>query len=108
MSQSPAPKQKDKQYWLNLTLVGMVGQVGCLTIVIILGAILGGLWLDTQFHTRPVITIVLLLVSIPISLGVMLLVVRAAISKVKAGAAPAHLPFQGEQQANEEVGIGKR
>lgn len=83
MSQEPTSTPDRKQRLVNLTLVGVVGQVGCLTLVIILGAVLGGLWLDAQFQTRPVITIILVLASIPISLALMFLVVRAATSKIK-------------------------
>lgn len=85
MSQTPEPQRDRKQYWLNLTLAGVAGQVGCLTLVIILVAVFGGLWLDARFQTRPVFTIVLLIASIPVSLAVMFYVVRLATSKIKAG-----------------------
>lgn len=85
MSQRPEGKLKSRQYWLNLTLAGAAGQVGCVTLVIILAAVLGGLWLDSLFHTRPVFTLGLLLASIPISLAAMLLIVRLVTSKIIAG-----------------------
>jgi F0F1-type ATP synthase assembly protein I len=102
MSQTPNPQRNRRQYWLNLTLAGIAGQVGCLTIVIILIAVLGGLWLDAQFQTRPLFTIVLLIASIPISLGLMFFVVRAATSKIKAGPPP-----EKSGQTPEEVDIGR-
>jgi F0F1-type ATP synthase assembly protein I len=52
----------------NLALAGMVSQVGCVTVVVVVGALLLGLWLDSVLGTRPVLTIVLLLLSIPVSL----------------------------------------
>lgn len=61
----------------NLALAGMVSQVGCVTIVIVVGALLVGLWLDSRWDTRPVMTIVLLLLSIPVS---MYSLVRIALS----------------------------
>jgi F0F1-type ATP synthase assembly protein I len=67
----------------NLTLASVVAQVGCLTFVIILGAVLGGLWLDNHYDSKPIFTVGLLFVSIPVSLGVMIIVVRYAISKIK-------------------------
>lgn len=88
MSQRPEPQHDRKQYWLNLTLAGAAGQVGCVTLVIILAAVLGGLWLDMRFGTRPVFTVVLLLVSIPVSLAAMLYIVRLVTSKIKAGPPP--------------------
>ena len=85
MSQKPETESNRKQYWLNLTLAGAAGQVGCLTLVIILAAVLGGLWLDARFQTRPAFTLGLLLASIPVSLFAMLYIVRLFTSKIKAG-----------------------
>jgi MFS-type transporter involved in bile tolerance (Atg22 family) len=84
MTQKPEQKQGRNQYLLNLTLAGAAGQVGCVTLVIILAAVLGGLWLDARFQTRPVFTLVLLIASIPISLAAMLYIVRLVTSKIKA------------------------
>jgi MFS-type transporter involved in bile tolerance (Atg22 family) len=81
--QTPVPTDK-KRRWLNLTLAGIAGQVGCLTLVIVLGAVFGGLWLDARFQTRPMITLILVIASIPISLVLMFLVVRGATAKIKA------------------------
>ena len=73
--------QKTKIF--NLTLASVAGQVVCLTLLIVVGALFGGLWLDNRFDSKPMYTIGLLIVSIPISLGVMFFVVRLAISKIK-------------------------
>jgi F0F1-type ATP synthase assembly protein I len=51
----------------NLALAGMVSQIGCVTVVIIVGALLCGLWADSLFNTKPILTVLFLLVSIPIS-----------------------------------------
>jgi hypothetical protein len=100
MSQTPNPKPDRRQYWLNLTLAGVAGQVGCLTLIIILIAVFGGLWLDARFQTKPAFTFGLLLASIPVSLALMFFVVRFATSKIKAGPPP-------EGSTDEEVRIGK-
>ena len=50
-----------------MALLGVVG-VGCLTVVVISVAIFAGLWLDSQFQTKPFITIILVLTSVPITL----------------------------------------
>jgi F0F1-type ATP synthase assembly protein I len=68
---------------LNITIIGVIGQVGLLTLVIILGALFGGLWLDNANHSRPVFTLIALAVSIPVSIIIMLLVVRGAMKKLK-------------------------
>jgi F0F1-type ATP synthase assembly protein I len=83
MSQlDPRPNDR-KQKILNLTLAVVAGQVGCLTLVILLLAVFLGLWLDNQYGTKPTFTIGLLLGSIPVSLIVMFAVVRAAIRRIK-------------------------
>jgi len=100
MNQPPGPKQDRKQYWLNLTLVGVAGQVGCLTLVIVIVAVFGGLWLDARFDTKPAFTLGLVIASIPISLALMFIIVRLATARIKAGPPPARSP-------DEEVRIGK-
>ncbi len=100
MGQGPEPQKNRKQYWLNLTLAGAAGQVGCVTLVIILAAVLGGLWLDSRFHTRPLFTLGLVVASIPVSLIAMLFIVRLVTSRIKAGP-------QKMERTDEEVSIGK-
>ena len=68
---------------LNTLLIVMIGQVGCLTLIIILASVFGGLWLDNTFGTKPVFTLVLLLAGIPISVLVMLLVARKTLARLK-------------------------
>jgi len=60
---------------LQMALLGVIGQVGCLTLVIILVALVAGLWLDNQFQTRPMFTIILIIVSMPITIFLMFRVV---------------------------------
>lgn len=82
MGRESRPSER-RQKILNLTLAGVAAQVGCLTLIILLGAVLGGLWLDARFQTRPIITILLVLGSIPVSLIFMFVVVRAATSRIQ-------------------------
>ena len=71
---------------LNLTLVAIAGQVGCLTLVIIFAALFVGLWLDTRFDSRPLFTIILMLGSIPISVVLMFWIVRKTTSRLRSRA----------------------
>jgi len=82
---TPAGRREKNQAGraLNLTLATVAGLVGCLTLVIILGALVGGLWLDSQFDTRPFLTLALMIGSVPVTLGAMFVVVRKATSKMK-------------------------
>jgi F0F1-type ATP synthase assembly protein I len=68
---------------LSTLLIVMVGQVGCLTLIIILASVFGGLWLDKIFNTKPVITLVLLLAGIPVSVFVMLALARRTLVRLK-------------------------
>ncbi len=75
----------NKQRLVNLTIVGIISQVGCLTLVIILLALFGGMFIDNRMGTKPWFTVGLILASIPVSLGLMIIIVRAALKKIKPG-----------------------
>ncbi len=59
---------------------GLAGQVGCVTILFIGAALLGGLWLDERLGTRPWLTVLLILGSVPLSLA---LTIRMALSAIR-------------------------
>jgi hypothetical protein len=75
--------EKKGQGILQTLLVVLIGQVGCLTLVIILASVFGGLWLDNMFGTKPVITLVLLFAGIPLSVVLMLFVSRRTLARLK-------------------------
>jgi hypothetical protein len=61
----------NKNPWLtafNMKTLTVGGEVGCSTLLIVLAAVFGGLWLDNLFDTKPLITVVLVLASAPLSL----------------------------------------
>jgi hypothetical protein len=68
---------------INTLLVVMIGQVGCLTLIIILASVFGGLWLDQRFGTKPVFTLALLFAGVPVSVFVMLTVARRTLARLK-------------------------
>jgi F0F1-type ATP synthase assembly protein I len=68
---------------LNTLLVVMIGQVGCLTLVIILASVFLGLWLDGLFDTKPTITLILLFAGIPLSVLLMLTVARRTLARMQ-------------------------
>ena len=79
MSPSNEKTSPDKsQYAFNITLAAVAGQVGCLTILIVFVALFGGLWLDNNFDTKPMFTVGLMVISVPITLVLMFWVVRRA------------------------------
>lgn len=63
--------------------MGILAQVGCLTLTIILVALLAGLWLDGQFSSRPLFTVGLVVLSIPITLFLMYRVVMRSASRIQ-------------------------
>ena len=73
---------------MNTLLIVMVGQVGCLTLVVILASLFGGLWLDNTLGTKPLFTLILLLAGIPISVIVMVYVARRTLDRLKSQSVP--------------------
>jgi F0F1-type ATP synthase assembly protein I len=86
MSQKGDQSSQDRgQRALNLTLAAVAGQVGCLTLIIVLGALVGGLWLDARLDSRPLFTIILMIGSVPVTLVAMFWVVRKATAGMRTG-----------------------
>lgn len=82
-----SPKNTDKtesRDSRSLLLAVLAGQVGIITLVVILAAVLGGLALDRVFNTKPWFTIGLMVVSVPVSIILMVFVARKTVSKIKA------------------------
>ncbi|MCG2783627.1 MAG: hypothetical protein L6461_00830 [Anaerolineae bacterium] len=67
----------------NMTLATVVGQVGCLTPIILIGALFAGLWLDKVLETRPLFTIIFIVVSAPVAVLVLVFIVRKATNRLK-------------------------
>lgn len=64
-------------------LISITGLVGCLTVIILLGAVFGGIWLDRFFGTEHTYTFILVLVSIPVSVIAMVFAARALIRRIQ-------------------------
>ena len=95
------PEKKSALRTFNLALAAVTGQVGCLTIVIILAAFFAGRWLDNQFGSDALFTVVLMVASVPVTLVVMFWVVRSVTSRF------AKLPEQDSKEAEEGIESGK-
>ena len=79
------PEKTGAERALTITVAGVLGQVGCLTLAIIAVAIFAGLWLDSQFDTKPIFVLVLVLASIPLTLYLMFRVVLSVAPKIQLG-----------------------
>jgi F0F1-type ATP synthase assembly protein I len=73
----------DKQATTNLTMAAIASQVGVVTIVIIFGALILGLVLDRYFDTKPLFTLLLLVFSMPVTVYLMIKIVKGATDRIK-------------------------
>ncbi len=79
----PATPSPASRKAFNAALTAVVAQVGCFTPVIIIGFLFAGIWLDGVVHSKPLFTIVFILVSMPISILVLMAIVRSATKRLK-------------------------
>jgi len=100
-STSERPDKNRSQSTINLTLAAVAGQVGCLTLVIVLAALIVGLWLDAQFGTKPMMTLIIMIASVPVTLVMMFWVVRAATARMQPG------KTQNSEKRQEDATSGK-
>ena len=71
------------QQALGLAVAGLLGQVGCLTVVIISAALVAGLWIDSQFDTRPIFTILFIVGSVPVTIYLMVRLVLGGMARIQ-------------------------
>jgi F0F1-type ATP synthase assembly protein I len=77
-----AQTESGRRGLLRSLLIVLVGQVGCITLAVILISVRVGLWLDAYFQTRPIYTLVLLFAGIPLSVLLMLVVARRTLARL--------------------------
>ena len=83
-SSQKAPEPADRgRYLQNMTLAGVAGQVGCVTVVIVFGSLFAGVWLDRWLGTRPLFTVGLLLGSVPVTIFIMFWLVKRAVANIQ-------------------------
>jgi F0F1-type ATP synthase assembly protein I len=79
--------QKDgkyrSQYTANLAYAAVASQVGCVTILIVAVSLIVGLWLDNRFDTSPIILVTVLVLSAPVTIVIMLWIVRSVTARIK-------------------------
>ncbi len=67
---------------MPLALASLLGSVGCVTLVVIFVAPGIGIWLDLQFDSRPLFTVVLVLASIPVTIFLMVRLVLVGMRRI--------------------------
>lgn len=70
------------QYAFNSKVLIVGGEVGCLTLAVVLASVFGGLWLDNLLGTKPLITIILVLASAPFSLALTVWIAKRAVRDI--------------------------
>jgi hypothetical protein len=68
----------------NLSLAAIAGMAGVVTLIVVLTALLIGLWIDSRFGQRGPFTFALLCLSVPVSLFLMLRLTLTALSRIQA------------------------
>jgi hypothetical protein len=81
--EGPTPDTAQHQQLLLKALLGVVGQVGCFTLLIVLAALFTGMWLDNLLETRPWFTLGLILASVPVTFILILRVVFSNAARIQ-------------------------
>ena len=85
-AESPQSDQvKNARASLQLAF-SVLGQIGVLTMGVIVVALVGGLWLDRLLSTKPLFTVLLMLASFPISYYIIYRIALNAVGKIKPAA----------------------
>lgn len=83
---SPNNTPPEKNPWLmalDPKVLTVGGEVGCLTLFIVLVAVFGGIWLDNLLGTKPLLTISLVLLSAPLALVLTFWIATRAVKDIK-------------------------
>ncbi len=85
---SEPPEKKPVDYAaLSTQALTVGGEVGCLTLIIVMISVFGGLWLDNLFGTKPLLTVFLVLASAPVALGLTVWVAKRAVENANRSSA---------------------
>ena len=77
------PSQEPRSPDLPIALAGLLGQVGCVTLIVVFAALGIGLWLDSQLDSRPVFTLILVLGSVPVTIYLMVRIVLTGMARIQ-------------------------
>ena len=64
---------------VTLTVVWVAG----LTLIVIFGTLLAGIWLDKIFNSKPILTVTFILISIPVTLFMTFRVVKRVTTRIQ-------------------------
>ena len=81
----------------NLTLAGISALTGCVAVIVILSALLLGLWVDSMMGQRGPAVVCLLVASAPVSLFLMTTIALAIVRRIQP-----QQPMSNDDEDNEE------
>ena len=90
----PAPPHAQLPNGFSLALVGVIGRVGCLTFVLVIFPLAVGLYLDMRFDTQPLITILMVLASFPLTIFLIYRLVLRSTAGLPGRATPDKAPHE--------------
>jgi hypothetical protein len=76
-----SPKTKPYISLANYRVFKITGEVGCLTLLVVLAALAAGLWIDGQFNSKPLFTIILMVGSVPVTMLLLIRLVRRSVDE---------------------------
>lgn len=83
---------------MGFTPMVVGGEVGCITLFIVIIALVAGLWLDRVLGTKPVFTLLLLLGSAPLSLFLTFRVAKRSINQMIASQSQGTVQAQAKKE----------
>lgn len=98
-SETPQPKRPSRSS--NLTYASIAGFAGCWITVLVIGALLLGLWVDAQLGLRGPFTVCLVVLSVPVTLYIVVKIVLALVQRIQ----PPPMNEQHTDSSTEEVNL---
>ena len=99
MSEPAKDPKPQVQRSANLAAPLLAGQIGCVVPAIILASVLLGLWLDKTFETGKVITLIMVLGSLPVSIYLTFRLAMRAVKEINQSMQP---PASSKPNPNKE------
>jgi hypothetical protein len=96
----PNDRSPEKGNWsagFNARALTVGGEVGCLTLIIVILAVFGGIWLDRILGTKPLFTISLVLISAPLSLVLTYWIAKRAVKDINPSSVVQTKPGQSQE-----------
>ena len=92
-----SPEKTDWSVVFNSKALTVGGEVGCLTLIIVILSVFGGIWLDRILGTKPLFIVSLVLLSAPLSLVITYWIAKRAVKDMNPSPVTQTKPEQSER-----------